>query len=332
MASNSRSLHSDKTYIGRFCAIDIGTVTCRMLIADAYESGDGAISIFELDKQYEVVNLGEGVDSTRRLSSEALARTERALRKFVEVRSAFDMEGAPVISTMAVATSATRDAENSHEFTNLMDKLGIGLNVISGQQEASFSFAGASHAYQGEKVVIVDVGGGSTEVVAGIAGGEIGYSRSFDIGSRRITERFWDGYPCSPERIDDARHWAQEVFSEIPTEVNCVGGRMIAVAGTATSVVTIHLGMHIYDAEMVNGAVVGLDELEAVEKGLASLDLEGIENTVGLDPRRAPVIVGGMIILEEAMKALRASAYTASESDILEGIVMYNASQYIASN
>lgn len=332
MTANPKSSNSDRTYIGRFCAIDIGTVTCRMLIADAYESADGAISIFELDKQYEVVNLGEGVDSTRRLSSEALARTERALRKFVEVRSAFDMEGAPVVATMAVATSATRDAENSHEFTNLMDQLGIRLDVISGQQEASFSFAGASHAYQGEKVVIVDVGGGSTEVAAGIAGAEIGYSRSFDIGSRRITERFWDGYPCSPERLEEARRWAAEVFSEIPGDVNCEGGRMIAVAGTATSVVTIHLGMHIYDADAVNGTVVDLGQLEAVEKGLASCDLEGVEHTVGLDPRRAPVIVGGMIILEEAMKALHARAYTASESDILEGIVMYNASQCIASN
>ena len=328
--SNDRT-GQGKSYVGRFCAIDIGTVTCRMLIADAYSSTDGSISIRELDKQYEVVNLGEGVDATKRLSEAALHRTEAALEKLMEVLKSFDVPDARVVRTMSVATSAARDAENSSEFTNMMKDLGLSLDVISGEQEAALSFMGASSAYAGEKVAVVDVGGGSTEVSYGIAGGDVEYSRSFDIGSRRITERFWDGYPCSIDRIDDARKWASAVFSEIPDDVDCKDSRLIAVAGTATSVVTTYLGMRTYDAEKVNGTIIERDQLKEVEHRLSTLNMDELQSVTGLDPRRAPVIVGGMVVLEEAMRALDAKSYTASESDILEGIVMYNARKYIAS-
>lgn len=331
MRAESSAISPIKSYIGRFCAIDIGTVTCRMLIADANLVSDGAISLSELSKQYQIVNLGEGVDATRRLSSAALSRTESALKEFIEVREVFNTSEHPIINTTCMATSASRDAKNSQEFENMMNDLGLELSIISGKKEASLSFAGASSSFPGEKVVVVDVGGGSTEVTSGIGGQEIEYSHSFDIGSRRITERFWDGYPCSKSHLEKARDWTAQVLASLPANIG-MDARLIAVAGTATSVVTIDKKMREYDANEVNGTRINLQTLKAIEGHLASLDSEQLEEVVGLDPRRGPVIVGGLIILEEVMDALRVNTYTASESDILEGIVMYNAKQYISSN
>lgn len=330
MQANRISAPSEKAYIGRFCAIDIGTVTCRMLIADAYLAANNSVFVKDLDKQYEIVNLGEGVDATKRLSSNALSRTKQTLEKYIDVRESFNTQERPVINTMCVATSATRDAQNSHEFVNIMNDLGLELTIVSGSQEASLSFSGASSSFVGEKVVVIDVGGGSTEIVAGIGGDKIEFSHSFDIGSRRMTERFWDDYPCSKDQLAKARDWAARIFAGIPSDIG-EGSRLIAVAGTATSVVTIDKQMREYDANIVNGAEVDANALANIENRLESFDLLHLEEVVGLDPRRAPVIVGGMIILQEAMKALHSNAFTASESDILEGIVMYNAKQYIAS-
>lgn len=330
MRTNHISASTENAYIGRFCAIDIGTVTCRMLIADAYLASNKAILVEDLDKQYEIVNLGEGVDATQRLSSSALSRTARTLERYIDIRESFNTQANPILSTMCVATSATRDAQNSHEFVDIMSDLGLELSIISGAQEAALSFSGASSSFVGEKVVVIDVGGGSTEVVAGIGGEEIEFSHSFDIGSRRMTERFWDGYPCSEGQLAKARDWAARIFASISNGIG-EGSRLIAVAGTATSVVTIDKQMREYDASIVNGAQIDASTLNTIVKHLESLDLLELEEVVGLDPKRAPVIVGGMIILQEAMSALRINAFTASESDILEGIVMYNAKQYIAS-
>lgn len=313
------------SYLGRFCALDIGTVTCRMLVADAFRRENTSIALTELCKEYEIVNLGEKVDSTKMLSEEALSRTRIVLERFMDVRDAFDGVDRPIVSTSAIATSATRDAANSRVFEEMMESFGIELQVVSGEKEASLSFMGASAGFSDEKVIVLDIGGGSTEVTFGTSGKAVDYSRSFDIGSRRMTERFWDGYPCSKEKIAEARAWARAVFGEIPASVSCENAMLVAVAGTATSVVTIDLGMDVYDAEVVNGALICLQKLEDIENSLASMTLAKLESVKGLDPRRAPVIVAGFIVLEEAMKALGADAFVASESDILEGIVMYNA-------
>ncbi len=331
MIPGDPSTLSDKDYIGRFCAIDIGTVTCRMLISDAYLSDDGTIHLVELDKEHEVVNLGEGVDSTHRLSKEALNRASCALQKFADTRLLYSTDERPIVGTMAVATSAARDAENSSEFVQVLANLGIRLDVIAGEQEAGLSFSGASCAYLGECVAVIDAGGGSTEISIGKAGETPIYSHSFDIGCRRITERFWDGYPCSAGRLKKARAQVAEAFADLERSVSCDIDRVIAVAGTATSVVSMHLGMKAYDASIVNGAEITFSELEGIEQALSLMELNSLEEVEGLNPRRAPVIVAGLIILEEALKVLHARAYTASESDILEGIVMYNASASIAS-
>lgn len=309
---------------GRFAAIDIGTVTCRMLIADVL--GDRVVPVA---KGYEIVNLGEGVDATGVLKPEAMERVAGAVDRYLEVRASCDAPDHPVLSTTVVATSAARDAENADEFADLLARRGLELAVIPGEKEAALSFRGASADFacsdEGEPpmILVVDVGGGSTELIAGRAGGEPVRAQSFDVGCRRVTERFLSADPLDAEEMARARAWMRDLFDGFfaredlpPIE------RMIAVAGTATTVVSIREEMAVYDFDRVHGSRVSLDELRAINARLSALPLEGRERVVGLDPKRAPVICAGLAILEEVMGAGGFGEFTVSESDILQGMVL----------
>ena len=309
---------------GRFAAIDIGTVTCRMLIADVL--GDRVVPVA---KGYEIVNLGEGVDATGVLKPEAMERVAGAVDRYLEVRASCDAPDHPVLSTTVMATSAARDAENADEFADLLARRGLELAVIPGEKEAALSFRGASADFacsdEGEPpmILVVDVGGGSTELIAGRAGGEPVRAQSFDVGCRRVTERFLSADPLDAEEMARARAWMRDLFDGFfaredlpPIE------RMIAVAGTATTVVSIREEMAVYDSDRVHGSRVSLDELRAINARLSALPLEGRERVVGLDPKRAPVICAGLAILEEVMGAGGFGEFTVSESDILQGMVL----------
>lgn len=313
-----------KADAGRFAAIDIGTVTCRMLIADVL--GDRVVPVA---KGYEIVNLGEGVDATGVLKPEAMERVAGAVDRYLEVRASCDAPDHPVLSTTVVATSAARDAENADEFVDLLARRGLELAVIPGEKEAALSFRGASADFacsdEGEPpmILVVDVGGGSTELIAGRAGGEPVRAQSFDVGCRRVTERFLSADPLDAEEMARARAWMRDLFDGFfaredlpPIE------RMIAVAGTATTVVSIREEMAVYDFDRVHGSRVSLDELRAINARLSALPLEGRERVVGLDPKRAPVICAGLAILEEVMGAGGFGEFTVSESDILQGMVL----------
>ncbi len=317
--------------LGRFAAIDIGTVTCRLLIADAFRGGisdkDTTIHISNIAKEYAVTNLGEGVDAARRLKSEAIDRVCEALSGFSRMIEACLNDGRPVCKVSVMSTSAARDAQNSDEFVERLAELGLSLDVIPGSKEAALSFSGATIKQAGVPAMVVDVGGGSAEVAIGIGGGQPMSSKSFDVGCRRVTERFFASDPPSPEEIDLARKWMREQFAQwfsISQVKECMKSDpiMIAVAGTATSAVSIREHMQTYDPERVDGAIVTLEELRDIEKMLASMSQSERENVVGLDPRRAPVIVAGMVILEEIMLAARRESFMASETDILDGMIL----------
>lgn len=304
---------------GRYAAIDIGTVTCRMLVADVAAGG----VVDELAKEYAITNLGEGVDATGVLSQAAMGRVLAAVDRYVAVRDALAEPGRPV-ATIAMATSAARDAANGAEFAALLAERGIDLAVIPGQREAALSFLGASSDFPGEDVAVVDIGGGSTEVVAGRAGAEPVMARSFDIGCRRMTERFLRSDPPSADELSAARAWARgemapyfaDLRATVPVE------RMVAVAGTATTVVSVREAMASYDSARVHRAYVSAADLRAVAARLAVAPLAERERVVGLDPGRAPVIVAGMVVLEEVLSLTGLDGFTVSESDILRGMVL----------
>ena len=305
---------------GRYAAIDIGTVTCRMLVADVDASG-----LHELDREYVITNLGEGVNASGVLKPQAMERVAKAVDDFQRVLARFRTAEHPSIETVAMATSAARDARNAEEFAALLAAHGVTLAVIPGQREAALSFRGASSDFAGEGLLVVDVGGGSTEVVAGRAGADPFMSHSFDIGCRRLTERFFSADPPTDRELAQARAWVRadmEPFFAAVRTAGFVPGRLVAVAGTATSVVSIHERMEVYDAARVHKTVVSRAVLDEVCARLRSCTLEERKQVVGLDPGRAPVIVAGLVILQEVLDLAGVGSFTVSETDILHGMIL----------
>lgn len=304
---------------GRYGALDIGTVTCRLLVADV-EDG----RIIDVDKEYAITDLGVGVDATGRLSEAAIERVLVCVDRYLEVLARYDTPEHPVRRLIAMATSASRDAANGPEFAARLAERGITLAVIPGSREAQLTFLGASSDFPGENLLVVDIGGGSTEVVVGRFGEDPIASHSFNIGCRRVTERFFRDDPPTAGQMDAARQWIRETMAPYFEGLATAGfaiDRVVAVAGTATSVVSIREAMEVYDSSRVHKAVVAAGELAAIEERLAAEPLEERRTTVGLDPKRAGVIVAGFVILEEVLALAGADAYTASESDILHGMI-----------
>ncbi len=326
----------------RFAAIDIGTVTSRMLIADVTSCCDSGSSYIPnahrpnvrlevLDREYTITDLGEGVDATGRLREEAIARVRETMRRYLAIRDSLAGPDVGSIETIACATSASRDAENSADFQNMMEQLGIAVKIIPGEEEAALSFVGATYPHGDGSAMVVDIGGGSTEIAIGMAGERPQLMHSFNMGSRRVTERFLHADPPDASEMDDARRWIRSLLDAWIDDVYSVALKsgvvtrpklLLAVAGTATTVVSVKEEMAVYDSDMVDGAEVTFEELRSVTDMLAALALEERRCTVGLDPGRAPVIVAGLLILEEVMRAFGSSSFMASESDILQGMII----------
>lgn len=308
---------------GRYAAIDIGTVTCRLLIADVNDTG-----IEVVHRGYGITNLGEGVDASSYLKPEAMERVAKQIRYFLDTVTTFEKAGRQ-IPVVAMATSAARDATNSEDFINLIASLGVELNVISGVEEASLSFKGVSSDFPDENLFVVDVGGGSTELSLGYSADEPFKSHSYNTGCRRVTERFLHNDPPTDAELSKARAWIIDcIKSYFELQENDFSiDRMIAVAGTATSIVSIHKHMEVYDSSLVHKTVVSRGVLNEVYDNLRSLTLDERKQVIGLDPGRAGVIVAGLLILDTVMELSAKTDLTVSESDILQGIILDTAAK-----
>lgn len=311
---------------GRYAAIDIGTVTCRMLVADV--SADGAIH--ELDREYLITNLGEGVDASGMLLDDAMERVAQAVRNFQTVRAGFEEPDRGPIKLTTMATSASRDAVNAADFEHLLAEEGVTLSVIPGSKEAALSFRGVTSDFGDECLMVVDIGGGSTEIVGGFGGSDPTFAHSFNIGCRRVTEKFLHDDPPTPEQISEAREWIryemEPFFDEVamlPMTIQC----LVAVAGTATSVVSVFEAMEHYDTGRVHHYKVTREILDEVYERFLAVPVEERAQIVGLDPGRAPVIIAGMIILQEVLDLAGFDSFTVSEADILHGIILEAAQQ-----
>lgn len=306
---------------GRYAAIDTGTVTARLLVADV--AADGSIN--EVVRDIAICNLGLGVDETGLLAPESIERTAAAVERFLGAVHELEAQRGESIPLMAIATSASRDAENSDAFKARLAEAGLELDVIPGEREAALSFAGASSAFPGERVVVVDIGGGSTEIIAGRAGGEPERARSFDVGCRRVTERFLRSDPPTLAELEAAREWVASAFAEYLRELRAAGqfdARMVAVAGTVTSVISIREEMVEYDSARVHGSVATRADVDAELDRLSRLAAADRARVTGLHPGRAPVIVAGLVILQQIMQLAARDTFTVSERDILHGIIM----------
>lgn len=304
----------------RIAAFDIGTVTCRLLLAEVQ---DGALH--ELERCCVITNLGVGVDKTGVLQEDAIQRVVSQIAEYVEIVNGYRNEQYPDIPIVAVATSASRDARNSDVLVGKLRELGVELSVIEGEREAALSFRGASRGYEGENLLVADIGGGSTEVVLGVGGKSPVLAHSFNVGCRRMTERFYVSDPPSADEASAARAWVREElapFFQHAREQGIAIDRIVAVAGTATSVVSMHKEMKVYDSSQVDGVSVSRETLQGLYDRLRGMPLAQRKQVVGLQPERASVIVAGLGILLEVLDAANCKTFTVSESDILQGLVL----------
>ncbi|MFJ7492955.1 MULTISPECIES: Ppx/GppA phosphatase family protein [unclassified Streptomyces] len=306
----------------RVAAIDCGTNSIRLLVADADPSTG---ELVELDRRMEIVRLGQGVDRTGRLAPEALERTFAACRQYAEV---IKEHGAQKIRF--VATSASRDAENRDEFVRgVLDILGVEPEVISGDQEAEFSFTGATKELAGrdhlaKPYLVVDIGGGSTEFVVG--DDHVRAARSVDIGCVRMTERHLvhDGVvsdPPTPGQITAIRADIDAALDLAEESVPLTGAAtLVGLAGTVTTVAAIALGLDVYDSEAIHHSRISLDQVQEITgRLLASTHAE--RAAIGaMHPGRVDVITSGALILLAVMKRAGAQEIVVSEHDILDGI------------
>lgn len=304
----------------RCASIDIGTVTCRLLLADVSDT-----SLVELERRCNITNLGIGVDKTGLLQDDAIERVVSQVAEYVAIVRTYVSPDHPSIPITAVATSAARDAQNASRLIDRLREVGVELSIIPGTREAALSFRGASCGYEDERLMVVDIGGGSTEIVLGIGGEAPQFSHSFNIGCRRMTERFMAGDPPTEEECNALRTWVRGEMSPVIMQAQAQGrsiDRIVAVAGTPTSVVAIDKHMEVYDSSRVHASVVSRETLQRIYDEMRSLPLERRKMVVGLEPARASVIVAGFAILLEVLDIVGCSSFTVSESDILQGILL----------
>jgi exopolyphosphatase / guanosine-5'-triphosphate,3'-diphosphate pyrophosphatase len=296
--------------------VDIGTNSTRLLVARVE---DGRVE--ELERQSKVTRLGQDVDSTGRLAGEAV---ERVLGVLEEYRHLIDVRSADRV--VALATSAVRDSANGDEFrARVGGRFGFDLRTISGDEEARLTFRGATSAREDddEPTLVIDIGGGSTELVTGRPGADPDFHVSTQSGSVRQTERHLHDDPPGADQVAALRREVRQIVEDaVPAEVRQSVTRGIAVAGTATQLASIDLGLDEKDRERVHGHVMQRGSVSRMLDGLASVPLEERKRTKGLDPDRAPTIVAGAAILLEVMESFGLDAVEASERDILHGAAL----------
>jgi exopolyphosphatase/guanosine-5'-triphosphate,3'-diphosphate pyrophosphatase len=301
----------------RVAAIDCGTNSIRLLIADVGRAG-----LTDVVREMRIVRLGQGVDRTGRLAPEALDRTRVALAGYARQIREHDAG-----SVRMVATSATRDAANRDDFTAMVRaELGVDPEVITGQQEAALTFAGAASVLDADDVplLVADIGGGSTELVRGGRRtlGSLS-AHSMDVGCVRMTERHLRDDPPTDEQIDatvaDVRAAVDAARSDVPLDGEF---RFIGVAGTVTTIVAIALDLDRYDAAAIHGATISADQIADVTRRLLQMTHEQRAALPVMHPGRVDVIGGGALVLRTLVEETGVDEVVASEHDILDGIAL----------
>lgn len=335
--------------MSRVACIDIGTVTARLAVADV-EGG----RVARMAKHSEIVNLGEGVDATRRLSQAAMERTFACVRGYVDAAREAGCQAA-----CCTLTSAARDAQNSWELGAALDSIGLDPLIIPGQVEGALTFLGVAQDFPGEPLLVADSGGGSTELALGRLGADgvldLRRVRSVDVGCRRVTEKFLSA--SAVPSADDLRRAHEFVAGQLAGPVaECVPAagtaapdapavgsaadvagpdvaavaepeplvpaRLVVVGGTATSVVAIEKRLEPYDPPQVHLARVGAAQLDEVERLLASMPVERRAQLPGLQAKRAPVMLGGAVVVGELLRQTGFDELVVSESDLLFGLAL----------
>lgn len=299
----------------RVAAIDCGTNSIRLLVTDVV---DGAAS--ELVREMRIVRLGQGVDATGRLAPEAIERTLEATREYADTIASLRAD-----RVRFCATSAARDASNAEEFASAVESIvGVRPEILTGDEEARASFVGATRGLRatGGETLVMDIGGGSTELVVG-RDETVEWSTSLNVGSVRMTERFLASDPPTAAEVEacgaflrDAIGGAAEGLAPVST--------LVGVAGTITTIAAHALELPAYDRDAVHAARLTIDVVRSACESLVSMTVEQRRALPFMHPGRADVIGGGALVLDAVLTSLPlvTSELIVSEHDILDGIAL----------
>ena len=298
----------------RVAVVDIGTNSTRLLVADV---DDGRVS--EVERRSTVTRLGRGVDTSRQLAAEAIEEVCRTVGEYIEAYESLGVE-----RVTAIATSAVRDAENSGAFlAELRERFALDARILDGAEEAQLVYSGAfTGRPAADTTLVVDIGGGSTELVVG-SGSEVGFYASLQAGTVRHTERYLPTDPPDPGELDALAGDVRSLIdAELTGEAIAAAAEGIAVAGTPTSLAAIDQELDPYDPERVHGYRLPFDSIQRMCSLLSSKTLEERLEVTGLHPGRAPTIVAGVVILIQVMRAFGLKEIEVSEHDILYGAAL----------
>jgi len=299
----------------RVAVIDVGTNSARLLVADVE---DGKVS--PVERRSQVTRLGRGVDLAGRLSAEAIEDACEAIGGYV---TAYEELGAEIVE--AIATSAVRDAENGSAFVaELRERFALSARVLDGEEEARLTYLGATaENAPTEPTLVVDIGGGSTELIVG-TGGEISFHASLQAGVVRHSERHIASDPPTAVELESLAADVRGLI-EAAAGDGVAASAGIAVAGTPTSLAAVEMELEPYDPARVHGHVLSLRSIQRMLSRLASAPLGQRIEIPGLHPARAPTIVAGVVILVETMRAFGLERIEVSEHDILYGTALHAA-------
>ena len=293
-------------------AVDCGTNSVRLLVSRLVDG-----RLVEVDRRLHLTRLGQGVDATGEFHPEALTRTLDAMADF-----GAELDELGVTHRRVVATSAARDARNSAEFFNgVRARMGVDAEIIPGEEEARLSYAGAVGALPGtaQPVLVMDIGGGSTELVLG-SDGQVRHAISLDVGSVRVRERFLHGDPPTPVEVSAATAQIDGLLAASGIDFAAVA-TWVGVGGTVTSLSALSQELPTYDRARVHGSVVTRGELDALGLRLLAMPIAAVTELPTMVPGRADVICGGALIARR-VASLLAPELTVSEADILDGLVL----------
>jgi exopolyphosphatase/guanosine-5'-triphosphate,3'-diphosphate pyrophosphatase len=294
----------------RVAALDLGSNTTLLLIAEVNGGKIGRV----LHDETTVTRMGQGVHADRRFHPEALARVEESLASYRQTIDQFHVE-----RVVAVATSAARDVANAGDLLAIGNRHKIPIQIISGRDEAQLTFQGAlSERANREHLAVVDVGGGSTEIIAQNAGIVKGFS--VDVGSVRLTELFVRQDPIATQELSELQAYARQAFAAAPLPDHPIR-ELIAVAGTPTTLAALDQSID-FSEEQINGYTMSLTQIDRWTDRLAQLDVRARSALRGMQPKRADVIVSGATILSCAIRAVQKQEVTVSTRGVRFGVAL----------
>ena len=295
--------------MARYATIDVGTNSVLLLVAEA-----AGKTFKPIADRAEITRLGRGVDKSGVLEAQSMADTLAVVKRYVEEAKSL---GASEI--LCTATSAARDARNGRDFLDQVKaQTGVTVEIISGDLEAELSYASAHREFGDEPLVVLDIGGGSSEFVFGSAG-KVSYKKSFDVGSVRLTERHVSHDPPTLEERLAMQRYLDTVFGELPPTP--VGARLVGVAGTVTTLAAVAHSVDPYDPVKIHGSRLTASEVRSETGRLFALSVVDRRRLPGLQPKRADVIPAGALILERAMARLGVEEVTVSDRGIRWGLL-----------